>query len=239
MNWLKNIFSGGQMSGSQNRKAVYTIILGNYDDLKEPEIVSQDYDYICFTDQKGLRSKTWKIVRVNCHKFSNTKRCAGYLIVYPFDYLARYELSVLVSGVISIHCDVGEFVNRVLPLDKSIAVMTNPKSDCVYFASENVIRSKKDKEEIVLGQMEKYRSEGYPEHNGMISTGVMIRRHNDENLKKHCRLWLDEMNEHSQRDQLSFNYILWKYKLIEPTYFSHEVRGNEFIIHKHRYTQRF
>jgi hypothetical protein len=32
------------------RKAVYTFIFGDYDDLKSPTIMTPGWDYICFTD---------------------------------------------------------------------------------------------------------------------------------------------------------------------------------------------
>lgn len=34
----------------RNKKVVYTIIFAGYDDLKEPEFVSPDFDSVCFTD---------------------------------------------------------------------------------------------------------------------------------------------------------------------------------------------
>jgi hypothetical protein len=224
---------------SRNKNVVYTIIIGNYDDLREPEIVSPDFDYVCLTDRSDLISQTWKFIKVRCDKKKPPKRCAARLITYPFDYLKDYELSVRINGNMSICCDISDFVSRTLPPDKSIAIMRNPKSDCVYIAAQNVINAKKDEPEVVLRQMDKYRREGYPEHNGLLSSQVLIRRHNDENLRKHCRLWLREIDRHSQRDQLSFNYILWKYKLIDPVYFSPEIREKEFILHRHNYRQTF
>jgi len=170
---LLNYLTRGRSSPTQtgNKNVVYTIIIGNYDDLKEPEIVSPDFDYVCLTDRDDLTSPTWKFIKV--------------------------------------------------------------------IAAQNVIRAKKDNPEIVNKQMEKYHREGYPEHNGLLSSQVLIRRRNDKNLRKHCRLWLREINRHSQRDQLSFNYTLWKYRLIDPVWFSHEVREKEFRLYPHKFRQQF
>jgi hypothetical protein len=227
-----------QIIPRKNKKVVYTLILGDYDDLKEPEVVSEDFDYICFTDRNDLRSEVWKMVRVRCNKKKPFKRCANRLMIYPFDYLGKYELSVLVIGNILINCDISAFVDSVLPPDREVAAMENNKSDCIYIASQNVLRARKDNPEVVHQQMERYRREGYPEHNGLLMTGVHIRRHT-ENVIEHCRLWYEEVRNNSQRDQLSFNYIQWKHKLIDPVYFSNEVLGKEFILHRHNYPQRF
>lgn len=240
MNLLNYLTRGGaSRTQTGNKNVVYTIIIGNYDDLKEPEIVSRDFDYICLTDRDDLTSPIWKFIKVICNRKKPPKRCAARLITYPFDYLKDYELSVRINGNMSICCDISDFVRRTLPADKSIAIMRNPKSDCVYIAAQNVIRAKKDNPEIVNKQMEKYRREGYPEHNGLLSSQVLIRRHDDKNLRKHCRLWLREINRHSQRDQLSFNYTLWKYRLIDPVWFSPEVREKEFRIYPHKFRQQF
>ena len=43
---------------------VYTCITGDYDDLHEIEKPEKGVDYYCFTNNKNLKSKTWKIVQI-------------------------------------------------------------------------------------------------------------------------------------------------------------------------------
>lgn len=217
-----------------HRKVVYTIILGDYDDLKEPEFVSEGWDYVCFTNNKHLRSKVWRIVQVKCPAGYSHKLCTSLLITNPFSYLKGYQLSVLVGGQISIHCDIEEFVNKVLPEDKSIALMNHPYRDCTYDEAKKVIELKKADKEIVKKQIRHYMNEGLPAHTGMVQTGITICRLNDARLQKHCRFWMQQVIRFSQRDQLSFNYLLWKYKLIEPAYFEPDVLNSEFRLHKHK-----
>jgi hypothetical protein len=59
-------------------------------------------------------------------------------------------------------------------------------------------------------QIKKYKSENYPINNGMVQTGIMIRKHNEQRCIEVMELWKDELVKHSHRDQLSFNYALWK-----------------------------
>ena len=35
------------------RKVAYTYIIGNYDSLKEPSVITEGWDYICFTDDSS------------------------------------------------------------------------------------------------------------------------------------------------------------------------------------------
>ena len=58
---------------------VYTCITGDYDNLHELEVQEKNIDYFCFTNNKTLKSKTWKSVQIedksldNCHLARKTK----------------------------------------------------------------------------------------------------------------------------------------------------------------------
>ena len=223
-----------------NKKyVVYTIILGNYDDLKEPTIINPEFDYICFTNRDDLLSTTWKIITITCKKDANLKRCASKFIIYPFDILKKYEISILVGGQTSILCDIGEFMKSHLPEEYSLAISRHPERDCLYEEAKIVIILKKDSKQVVEQQIKKYRKEGMPEHAGLIESGVIIRRHNNKNVKRHCKLWLFEVNRHSQRDQISFPYILWKHKLINPYYFPKTFREDGFEVCPHNFIDTY
>ena len=61
-------------SYKNKRKVVYTAIIGNYDELKEPKVISEGFDYVCFTDDVKLKSKVWKIIVVdNPQRLDNTR----------------------------------------------------------------------------------------------------------------------------------------------------------------------
>jgi len=44
------------------KKVLYTAIFGDYDKLLEPTCVTQDWNYLCFTDNNKLKSNSWKII---------------------------------------------------------------------------------------------------------------------------------------------------------------------------------
>ena len=218
---------------------IYTIILGDYDDLKEPQFIDHKFDYLCFTNRDDLVSPTWQIRKVKCNKRDTLKRCAAKITVFPFKILKEYSLSIFVNGQISIHCDIEKFLEKYLPEGKSLAIMRHPKRDCIYEEAKVVLEYKKDKPEIVGKQMLRYKKNGFPEHAGLISGGIIVRSHTDKKVIKHCKLWLREIKKYSQRDQLSFDYVLWRYKLIEPSFFPPEVRVSDFVVHPHNYNQTF
>ena len=60
-------------------------------------------------------------------------------------------------------------------------------------------------------QIDLYKKEGFPKHFGLNETNVIIRRKN-ESVRKVMDLWEDFLRKYSHRDQMSFNYVLWKLK---------------------------
>ena len=68
----------------------------------------------------------------------------------------------------------------------------------------------KDNPNLVLKQVENYQKEGYPINNGLIVSGVILRRHNELDVIESMELWWEELKYNSKRDQLSFNYAAWK-----------------------------
>ena len=40
---------------------VYTCITGGYDNILEPSIITEGVDYVCFTDNPKMKSKTWRM----------------------------------------------------------------------------------------------------------------------------------------------------------------------------------
>jgi len=40
---------------------VYTCITGDYDNLKEIKNKEKNIDYYCFTNNKNIKSNTWKV----------------------------------------------------------------------------------------------------------------------------------------------------------------------------------
>ena len=108
--------------------------------------------------------------------------------------------------------------------------------DCIYQEANAVVSWKKDEPKIVYEQIGKYAKEKFPHHAGLIQTGLIIRRRNKE-LDDFMDAWWAEVEKHSKRDQLSFNYVAWKrkkeYDIIPMNVFS-----NGFVLHGHR-VQRF
>ncbi len=118
-------------------------------------------------------------------------------------------------------------------------VMKHPTRSCIYDEFHACLDGQRDDRDTMLNQVQRYASAGYPANNGLVATGVMIRR-NDKVVLAFCRAWLDELENGSIRDQLSFNYVAWsmgfKYDMISYadtlTYYFRYVKHKNKYIHK-------
>ena len=53
-----------EVKKQNNKLVIYTAFTGNYDELKEPEFIDENCDYVCFTENPDLESDTWEIVQM-------------------------------------------------------------------------------------------------------------------------------------------------------------------------------
>ena len=100
---------------------------------------------------------------------------------------------------------------------------------------ERGMKNYKDDPNIIVNQMQKYVSESYPTKNSLAVTMQLLRRHNEKDCKAAMELWWQELKYGSKRDQLSFNYTMWKEKM-SFNYFTGDSRDNIHFLHtgKHK-----
>lgn len=199
-----------------NNIVVYTCITNNYDSLKEIKYIDDGVSYICFTDNNKLTSKTWKIVYFDSNlidlnlSFVKQQRFIK-LCPHKLDCLKNYDISVWVDANIIIDNSIKELVQLYHKDECFLTTFKHPVRNCVYEEGDTCIKIKKDKKENIEPQLLGYKVEGYPENNGMLESNMLIRNHNLSNCKKLMDSWWEELNGKSHRDQLSFNYVVWKY----------------------------
>lgn len=194
-----------------NKKVIYTCIVGNYDDLLEPIVVSDGFDYVCFTDQL-FKSSVWKIrpIPSELNELSQVKkqRC---IKINPHIFLDEYDFSMWVDGNIQIVGDVNDYVEKhIKSEDCTIFIPKHPQRNCIYEEAEACIKLHKDTQENVYRQINRYHEEGFPKNYGLTQSGIIFRYHNDDRCKKIMDEWWNEVKNGSHRDQLSLFYVLWK-----------------------------
>ena len=89
--------------------------------------------------------------------------------------------------------------------------------DCIYEEGLHCIEIKKDTEANIMEQLNFYKSENYPAHNGLYEATWLFRRHT-KRLKEFMELWWEQIERFTHRDQISLPYVAWKYGIRIPAY---------------------
>ena len=203
-----------------NKNVCYTCIIGNYDKLKDPKYITDNFDYICFTNNKNLKSDIWKIIFIDKefnNKISQTK-FQRYLKINPHKSLYKYDFSIYVDGNIIINDDLNNIKNNICNKNVSIYLKPHPQRTCTYMESFACVYYGKDTLENTSKQLLKYWIEGFPPNYGLSETNILCRYHNNKDCIRLMELWSNEILNNSHRDQLSLFYSIWKLKMKNNIY---------------------
>ncbi len=193
------------------RVVVYTAVFGGYDD--PPAVVHPDpeIDYIFFTeDEHAVVPAPWKL-RAISRAHADPQRDARRVKLLPHLFVGEYEVSVWMDANCELH---GLDAAGALALleDADLAVPSHQERSCLYDESEAVMELRLDLPEIVTRQMVEYRSLGFPAYFGLHATMFLVRRHLGQACRQFSHAWWRELQGHSKRDQLSFDFVRWKYQ---------------------------
>lgn len=189
---------------------VYTAMSSDYDIFRELSVMEEGVDYIYFTDS-NIQSNTWQIRPFPefLKELDKTRKCRC-LKVLPHIFLPEYEISVWVDANIEIMGNIREFVSTQLMEGSELATAYHPDRTCIYSEAEMVKKLGKDDPNEVDRQIDAYKKEKFPSEQGLVQTQIIVREHLTEGCKKFCKEWWEEILNRTKRDQLSFNYVLWK-----------------------------
>jgi len=214
----------------ENKIVVYTAIFNNYDDLKDPLIVDNNVDYVCFTDCEDVVSDIWKVIKIKeLHR--DSRRTARLIKILGHKIFIRHKINIWIDGSFLIKGSINKFCK--IFYNESISCFVHPQRNCVY--DEIEVSSYKDDSKLLRLQSSYYKKEGLPKNFGLISSGVLLRNNLNKKVSKLMDYWAEQIELYSSRDQVSFSYCAWKLK---EQYFlmPMNIYNNEFFeINTHSY----
>jgi GT2 family glycosyltransferase len=185
---------------------VYTAVAGGYRplsrSLEQPGVACR-----LFSD--GATADGWEPYRFD-ELSEDAVRTAKKPKILPHLYFEDCDWSIWIDANISLRSDPRDLVAEVEQSGQLIGVFPHPERSCVYDEAMRCVSGAKDDVDIILQQIGRYRREGFPEHIGLAECNVLVRRHSNPGVVAAMRLWWDEIRAGSRRDQISFNYSLWR-----------------------------
>lgn len=231
----KEIESFMQIS-SGSKKVVFTAIFGNYDNLKTPEYINPDWDYVCFTDNKNIESDVFTVKHVN-QRFENVTKNARMIKLLSHLFLINYEFSLWIDGSVKLRGkNIDELVNHNLS-SNYISLHNHVKRDCVYEEADACMLAKKDGNDILARQIAEYRNEGLPESVGVFETAEIARRQWAPEVQMLNSLWWQQLDAFSIRDQVALPFVFWKHDFTSFTMEGNQWLDAYFHMYKHRASQ--
>ncbi len=215
------------------RIVVYTSIYGDYDSLLDPEYTSEGIEYICFTNNRDIRSDVWSVFYEEFDYESNVMGAKKYK-VFPNRYFSEYEVSVWVDGKFLIKSDLRDYIDKY---NRTSTILCFPHYDrvCAYEEAAMCVHTGLGEKSLILAQIADYHNEGYPVDNGLYEMGCIVRWHNDPTVIRLMEEWDKQIKKYSYRDQISFPYVCWKTG-IYPDISDEYIRRNPWLYeeeHKH------
>jgi hypothetical protein len=178
-------------------------VFGRKDIIREP--CACRHELVCFTDEPKKVPQGWAALLVSAGPLGVHKR--NREIKARIHHYTSRELTAYMDGQFSLRKD-------PLPLfsllrDADIALFANPWRNCVYGEIEACLRQRRGDPAALREQQSRYLRAGLPRNVGLYATGVILRRMSPS-MREFGELWWEETNRGSERDQVSFSYLVWK-----------------------------
>ena len=204
-------------------KICVTILFGDYDNLKEPTVLTKGWKYIVISDREH-KSNVWETKLLKDINLTN-KRKTGYVITQVHKLL-DYDVCLMVGAQIQINTNLDGYI-----YEDNFVALDHPSRDCIYTEAMACIMLNKDNPKLIASTIYGYLDAGLPPKSGMIQTGVTIRKNNNI-TNNFCDYWWLQICKGSHRDQLSFNYANWVYP-IDYKVISSNLLNKEFKLFAH------
>ena len=200
-----------------NKKVIYTCIVGGYDNLMQPGVIDDSFDYICFSDDfQEKKIGVWEI-RPIPYNHSDGTRKSRYVKLLPHEVLKEYDYSLWIDGNIRITGkELYSIVDKAIAEGYLMSGVAHPWNHCIYKENAFCYILKKINFRTAWRIKRHLEEEGMPRDRGLYENNIIFRRHNDPKIAKIDSEWWDEYQKISQRDQLSLMLVLYKNSFTPP-----------------------
>ena len=215
--------------------AVITFMLNNYDLLREPLVIDNNFDYYCLTDDKSLNSNAWKCIYI--HDFDNDKLSGvqkTYMAKYSFmKYISdSYEYIITIDASIKIMNELTSLVKFVKDNNYDIGLSMHPSSKSWAMEYDAWVKTR-NLDEFYKQKFQDFSSKnGFDinSENGLIECTVKIYKNIgvvNEFINEVYHTLSKEVNFNDKNDQCYFTLIFNSYKdKLNTLFFSRQLYSN-------------
>lgn len=221
---------------------VYTAIYWNQDILKRQLPQSMDVDYICYTDNPDIECEPWarsqrKIIVEQPFKHLHPRMQAKRYRTHP-EYNGDYRYNIRIDWTTRFkRMDTVEHLLSEFKQESDIICYKHDMRDCIYDEATYSQQFEKYKWQPMQAQVAYYKSLWMPEHFWLTWTWLLITRNTEYRVRDLLHERRAECLARTYQDQLSFDYLVWKYKIKRQRFQWPQFWDNKYVLftwkHKH------
>ena len=217
--------------------AIFTVIIGNYDTIKQPLVVEEGVEYVLFTNNREIRDTgVWKVVQIPSEQWQGrTERENNILLsrkvkMLPHEYLPEVaEWSIYIDADMLVKRPLTELLNN-LHSKTLFAACRHSYCKSVQEEIEDLLSKNMVQLEQVQHQWNKYAEWGFEDDMGISENGLLIRRHRDTRVIQLMELCWEEYQNGCLRDQVSLMPCLYRTGFMPYFQFIEmDIRNNNFV----------
>ena len=180
----------------RTKTCIYTCITGDYDDLHEIKKPEKDIDYLCFTNNKSLKSKTWRVIYIKDEGLTNHLLSRKIIMLGHPIINENYDISVWMDGSVVWDRPVSEFIKTYLKSKPFVAFRHHARSS-IHEEALACLTFRKDTKDSLTKALKFLEKTGFPDDIGLYEMTVFIKRHNDPQVIQTMNTWFDTISTRS------------------------------------------
>jgi cellulose synthase/poly-beta-1,6-N-acetylglucosamine synthase-like glycosyltransferase len=209
-------------------KAIYTVITGNYDTVKEIQCDTTGWDCILFTDNQEIKSKTWKVIYIEKSEKPLMKQREIKMLSHVF--LPDYALTLYIDGSMTLVLNPDSLIRDFYK--GGFLTVKHPSRSTITAEAQAIINLKKDNADAIKKHLKNLNAKTrMPNNYALFESGFIIRDKSESSARISERWW-QLFNDGVKRDQLSLPYASFMEK-IKITVISAQTRNRYISIKKH------
>jgi len=195
--------------GKRGRIAVVTAIIGPFDALLLPEYLEAEIDYFCVSDSVV---DGYGVFRLSSPPYidADPRRTARYIKTNLLRLFPGYEFVVWVDANVLLRTPVTKFVTATEASGCGVGAIPHPIRRSYLDEAAIAIELALDDADIIKVQLKKYEEVADLESADLIETNFMVFDTRIPVVHEFMRIWWNEINTYSRRDQVSINFALIK-----------------------------
>lgn len=186
--------------------AIVSAVSGGYDAFHPPHVIDSRFDYIVYSDTLVSNPGIYD-VRLLPYIDTDSTRSARFVktniknLLPDYDYVMWIDANILITG------DIHPLFDDFIKSDMEFSAMLHPVRTSPFEEMEACIKAGKDDVEAIREQRDYYKRQVY-DSSKLIESNILFYKINGPHVGDFLKIWWNQIDMYSRRDQFSINYAL-------------------------------